>query len=448
MTSRKHKWTFMVYMAGDNGKIRRPDSRLLMEPMENAGLRDIREMQDVGSSDQVAILAQFDTLAENATYRLYIGPGGRTDEQALPEQNTGDPNSLRDFIVWGMTTYPAERYAVVLWNHGTGWKEDDIYAFAKQKQMRIAAEQGEVRGALTRSLGDDTGRRRPGGSFFLKSAAQVIGIEDPNVRGMFYDDGSMDFLDNAEMKRALAEARALTGKRGDLLGLGAFLMSMFEVAHQMKDQAAYLVGSQEIEPMDGWPYDVVLGELVRNPDMAAADLAKLIVRAYGKSLVGGSRGTGEGITQSAIDLGALEPVAGGLKKLATELKRSLQAGDPLMDGAFFRAGSGVVRFFDRDYVDLKDYLTLIKRWYSGSDQDVRDAVDQTLAALDAADRPVILANFAAGPSPYERATGLSIYVPQMNRYSGYYDKLDCASIGWNDFICTLNQVPLAKRMLT
>ena len=147
MTTEKRQWTFMVYMAGDNGKIRRPDDRLLMAPMEGAGLRDIREMQNVGSTDQVAILAQFDTLAENATYRLYIGPGGSTDEQALPEQNTGDPNSLRDFIVWGMTAYPAEHFAVVLWNHGTGWKEDDIYAFAKQKQMRIAAEQGEVNGA-------------------------------------------------------------------------------------------------------------------------------------------------------------------------------------------------------------------------------------------------------------------------------------------------------------
>jgi hypothetical protein len=259
MTTEKRKWTFMVYMAGDNGKIRRPNDQLLMAPMEDAGLRDIREMQDVGSTDSVAILAQFDTLAENTSYRLYIGPEGRTDEQALPEQNTGDPKSLRDFIVWGMTAYRAEAHAVVLWNHGTGWKEDDIYAFAKQKQMRIAAEQREVRGTLTRSLGDDSSRSRIGGGLFLSSAAQVIGIEDSETRGICYDDGSMDFLDNAEMKRALAEAQALAGQRIDLLGMDACLMSMFEVAYQVKDRATYLVGSQEVEPMDGWPYDRVLG---------------------------------------------------------------------------------------------------------------------------------------------------------------------------------------------
>ena len=61
----------------------------------------------------------------------------------------------------------------------------------------------------------------------------------------------MDFLDNAELKRALAEAQALAGKRIDLLGMDACLMSMFEVAYQVKDQASYLVGSQEVEPMAG-----------------------------------------------------------------------------------------------------------------------------------------------------------------------------------------------------
>ena len=445
MMTGKRKWTFMVYMAGDNGKIRRPDNRPLMAPMEDVGLHDIREMQDVGSTDQVAILAQFDTLAENVTYRLFIGPGGRTDEQALSEQNTGDPNSLRDFIVWGMTTYPAEHNAVVLWNHGAGWKEDDIYAFAKQKQMRIATAQGEVGSALTRSLSDDISRSRLGGGLFLSSAAQVIGIEDPESRGLCYDDSSMDFLDNAELKRALVEAQALVGRRIDLLGMDACLMSMFEVAYQIKDQAAYMVGSQELEPMAGWPYDMVLGELVRRPDMPAADLARLIVKAYGDSLVGGSRGTGQGITQAAIDLGALDPVAASLKHLAAQLQRSLESGDPYMDSAFFRAGSGVARFADKDYADLKDYVSLIKRWYAGANQGVRDAVDHTLAVLSDARQPVILANFAAGPAPYDRATGLSIYVPQMNRYSAYYDKLDCASVGWNDFICALNQVSPDKR---
>lgn len=446
MTTENRKWTFMVYMAGDNGQIRRQDNRPLMAPMEGAGLKDIREMQDVGSTDQVAILAQFDTLAENSTYRLYVGPGGRTEEQALPEQNMGDPNSLRDFVVWGMTAYPADRYAVVLWNHGTGWKEDDIYAFAKQKQMRVAAEQGEVRGAVSRSLDDEFGRSRIGGGFFLKSAAQVIGVDDPDTRGICYDDGSMDFLDNAEMKRALAEAQAQAGARIDLLGMDACLMSMFEVAYQMKDQADYLVASQELEPLAGWPYDKVLGELVKNPDIATADLAKHIVKVYGESLLGGTRGVMQGITQAAIDLRAVTPVAAALKNLAAQLKRTLEAGDPFIDSAFFRAGAGVLRFSDKDYADLGDYLAQLQRWYAGPDQDVKDAIERAVAVLRDADRTPVLASVAGGPSPIERATGLSIYLPQMNRYSAFYDGLDCAILGWNDLICTLNQVPPEKRL--
>ena len=89
----------------------------------------------------------------------------------------------------------------MLWNHGAGWKEDDIYAFARERQISVAAEKDEVRGRLTRSDGEDRGRRRLGSSLFLSSAARVTAIPDPETRGICYDDSSMDFLDNAELNK-------------------------------------------------------------------------------------------------------------------------------------------------------------------------------------------------------------------------------------------------------
>ena len=39
--------------------------------------------------------------------------------ESLPEEkNMDDPDVLSDFIQWGMTKYPADRYGLVLWNHG------------------------------------------------------------------------------------------------------------------------------------------------------------------------------------------------------------------------------------------------------------------------------------------------------------------------------------------
>jgi hypothetical protein len=32
----------------------------------------------------------------------------------------GDAKSLREFVDWGVQNFPADRYALVLWNHGSG----------------------------------------------------------------------------------------------------------------------------------------------------------------------------------------------------------------------------------------------------------------------------------------------------------------------------------------
>ncbi|MFM7041079.1 MAG: clostripain-related cysteine peptidase [Planctomycetaceae bacterium] len=43
-----------------------------------------------------------------------------TEFQILPEQNTGDPAVLKDFLTWTMEVRPATRYGVVMWDHGGG----------------------------------------------------------------------------------------------------------------------------------------------------------------------------------------------------------------------------------------------------------------------------------------------------------------------------------------
>src|SRR5260370_38624826 len=34
----------------------------------------------------------------------------------------GDPQTLRDFIQWGKSRYPANKYARLISSHGAGWK--------------------------------------------------------------------------------------------------------------------------------------------------------------------------------------------------------------------------------------------------------------------------------------------------------------------------------------
>ena len=44
-----------------------------------------------------------------------------TPVEDLGELNMGDPQTLYDFIYWSMTNYPADKYFLILWDHGSGW---------------------------------------------------------------------------------------------------------------------------------------------------------------------------------------------------------------------------------------------------------------------------------------------------------------------------------------
>jgi len=298
MTQTNRRWTWMVYMAGDNGKVfeQLKGKQRLMAPMEEQGYQDIQEMEEVGSTDEVAILVQFDTLSDREhTYRIYIRPDSEERIiENIPEQNTGDPRSLRDFIVWGIENYPAQHYAVILWNHGTGWKEDDIYAFARNRGVQLKASDDEVR-----SLSRNT---RLSSAFFLSSIVEVMQLEDGESRAIAFDDSSLDFLDNAKLQQAFREAQEQTGQKVSLIGMDACLMSMVEVAYQLRANANYMVGSQEVEPLSGWPYTAILGSLTSDSGMTPEALATLIVQEYGRYYEEDSRGSLPQITQSATNL--------------------------------------------------------------------------------------------------------------------------------------------------
>ena len=59
----KAKWTFIVYMAGDNN-------------LDGAALRDITEMAKAGSTKDVHVLVQLDRLEDQKTRRFRITQGG------------------------------------------------------------------------------------------------------------------------------------------------------------------------------------------------------------------------------------------------------------------------------------------------------------------------------------------------------------------------------------
>src|SRR5262245_29666270 len=253
----KKPWAFLAYIAGDNN-------------LSDAGLEDIQEMCEVGSSNVVHAAVQIDTKgAFDGVVRYEISPPDPTGVahriviERLPELDSGDPDTLRDSLKWGFKRYPAKKRVVVVWNHGAGFRT-----------------------------------RLP-------------------RRDIAYDDSGTS-LDMNEIDQVFNAVGVDMKSRISILGFDACLMNMIEIAHHLRHRAEYIVGSEQTEPGDGWPYDDVLSIL--NRDEAAASTAKRIVRAYIASY---KKNEEQNVTQSAVDTAATEPAMAALSAVGDVLAQSL-----------------------------------------------------------------------------------------------------------------------------
>ena len=244
------RWTVMVYMAADNN-------------LADAALFDIEEMVSVGSTQDVNIVVQVDTnpvygLSSDATTRrLYIQKNNIVEFPLNTNIDSSSPQSLTDFINWAKTSYPAEHYLLVLWDHGGGWK---------------------TRGVLA----DDT-------------SGHIMSIDD------------------------LAYALSNSGIHFDIIDFDACLMGMYEVAYTLRNNADYLVFSEETEPGEGDAYNDFLNVLTQNPSISSVDLAKQIVLSY-YNYFSMNEHTQTGVTKSVCDLRYIEILNNKIHEFVSNIK--------------------------------------------------------------------------------------------------------------------------------
>ncbi|MFZ5881999.1 MAG: clostripain-related cysteine peptidase [Chloroflexota bacterium] len=218
-------WTIILYLDADD------------DVLEEDIVSDLNEMERVGSTDKVNIVAQLDRFDGSfdgdgdwtGTKRYHVTQDddmsaiASEELEDLGEVDMGDPQSLIDFTTWAIENYPADRYALILSDHGAGW---------------------------------------PGG------------WNDPAP-----NEGSE--LKLWEIASALETITSSTGiGQFDLLGFDACLMSQLEVYAAVYPYAHYMVASQETEPALGWAYTAWIGQLVENPGVDNAQVAASIVDSY------------------------------------------------------------------------------------------------------------------------------------------------------------------------
>lgn len=304
-------WTVLVYIAGDNNL------------WQNA-VQDINDMESANLPEELTLVVQSD-LPASSPY-----PGGqrrliRQDSspditspliQSLGTINSGKAQTLNDFARWGFNQYPSTRKALFIWGHGNSWFKED------------------------------------------------------SSKWICPDDDAQDVMHvwNGSLRYALSGLPYL-----DILLFDACSMQSLEVLSEVKDAAWRIIGSEELVPAAGFPYQDFLDWF--NGVFNAEQICYGIVDAYIASYQpGGSQNPGGAnlrVTCSAVRgnemntfLGVLQGFNLKYRERATELLSYREGCWEMNDGY--------------NDVDIYEYLRAVRA--KTSDPEMADDADTVINA--------------------------------------------------------------------
>lgn len=362
------EWSFLVFLNGNNN-------------LDSYGAMNINQMEEVGSTDKLNILVQWGSMAKNGVDRLYVQKDNDKKKvtspvaQSLGNVDMGDYRSLVDFVRWAKENYPAKRYFISVWNHGSGWHRPENFV------------PSDI------SWDDKTGS---------KITTEQLGI-------------------------AMKESAQIIGHKVDLYGSDACLMAMVEVAAEMQDSVEVFAGSQDLEPGEGWPYNTFLTKWAAQPEMSAADVGKLLSREFTAAYSGGIYGR-QSVTFSIFDMTKYAPYRAAISRLGNEL-RNLPT-DSMKK--VLQSASSSKYFYNDDYKDAMDFLNRVERNIpiSRAANDLRQAHSNFVIANDQNQDKV-----THGLSIWLPDTRYSMnaYWPRYQNLQFHKET------GWGDFLKTMNK---------
>ena len=213
----------LIYMVGSN-----------LESQNSLGTQDLHEIGDAIAAEKedtgVKILLETGgckkwdddyEISPDKIQRFEVGAHKLKLLDELELSNMSKPETLADFMNWGINAYPAAHYDLILWNHGGG----SILGFGADEQFS---------GYMMRLQQ-------------LKKAFEAI------------------------------------GRHFDFIGFDACLMGTMETAYMLAPFADYLIASEEMEPGNGWYYTNWVKLLLEDPDISPEKLGRKIVDDFASS---------------------------------------------------------------------------------------------------------------------------------------------------------------------
>ncbi len=387
------EWTVMVFINGKNN-------------LEPYAVMDMNEMEAVGSTDKLNIVVEIGRLAGRraaavsgddweGTRRYLIKKDADMDKlssEMIADMGTvdmGDYKNLAAFGKWAKQAYPAKKYMLIVWNHGSGWEK---------------------------------------------------GLKSRVSKGISYDDQSGNHINTPQLGQALKEMGHV-----DVYGSDACLMQMPEVDYELKDYADYIVGSEETEPGDGYTYNKFLAPVAANPAMSPAELAKTAVDAYSDHYAAQKTGSTQSFVKTAALPGLVQRVndwtkavmAAGLKtevNNARELSASYAVAenkdlyhfvrlvsDRTQDPALKARSEDLMKFISGELVmhnRTNNQPGSSGGWDGGWDEDYMMAGKGS----------------RWGAKDYSESHGIAVYLPGYSMGEGYNELAWAAASNWDEFI--------------
>jgi hypothetical protein len=415
MSPPKAQWTILIYIAAHNN-------------LEHLGQRSLSQILGVGSTPQLNLTVLYDGPRTAARYRA--GEQGLAAfEEPLANFDSGDPDALLHTARWAYMQCPAERYGLILWSHGSGWRPEEIERVAKQARGDSAVDTGE---SVQRAAA-------PGSMALFRSTLQtILKVDKPAERAICFDDGTGRSLDTLELERIAREIQIVIGKPLDLLGMDACLMASLEVAYQLRRSVSYLVASEELVPGFSWPYDTILGELCTAPERSARELAISIVQHYSEFYTVNPPAVGD-VTKVALDLSKAGELARSIDCLADTLIADMDnQADELWKAqlsTFEHESRQKKRENTKFRYHLWDAASLAARLANGAvNHAVREAAREVVTSFKAGGAILAEAHHGAW---FDGIGGVSIYLvpPRKQRISPFYEDLAFAKeTRWHEML--------------
>lgn len=308
LNAQTKEWTLLVYMVGSD--------------IVDDGITDVGEMLAAGNTDNINIVGLFGGSKksgwETPTSSLFVN-GQEFGQSFVPSTpNMANPLAITEFLNWGISNYPAQKYMLVFYNHGM------------------------------------------------------------DIRGFGYDEVAEKSNSIPEIEQGIKNSDfILDNNKFELLGFDACLMASFEVQSSLRDVANYYIASEETEPWHAWNWTPVITALNTQSGLSGAEVGNIIIDHYIQHSIDlGS----QNVTLSVSDLSKVDALELSLEQLFESLDDDLYLENFIRARSKTEEYHKVIQNpeYSEDMVDIGDLVKHLLEIEPG----LENEVDQVLAALD------------------------------------------------------------------